>query len=199
MLHMIYCYENILICKNMFTFLKMLASNGYSVNILIGRLFHNAFLHKTFYFYLKCILKNAIFTWAKYSCTLFNLPHINNKSWKTDFISFNDLTGLLWICDRLSFIISHYYYHYTYRTCLLYTNAQKNTTEVSHFVVFHRDFFPLPGTKDNEYFKHFLLDYSLFISQLLRSNYIPPKKENSKESQRKDCLQTWKLKKYETT
>lgn len=86
---------------------------------------------------------------------------------------FTPLHNYYWLCVET--VGMSYFIALTFRDV-----CKKEQSSSPHDVDFHSDFSMFLETKDNEYLKHFLSVYSLFISQLQRTNYISLKRATAK-------------------
>lgn len=114
------------------------------------------------------------------------VSQINIKILKNIFsISFCSLTAFIYSSyTRILLLVQippYLPFHYLY-LFFVYTYIH---TACFPFCVSPQWFLHFSWNKDNKYFKHFLLVYSLFISQWQRRKYISPKKETAKMENRK--------------
>lgn len=72
---------------------------------------------------------------------------------------------------------------FAFSFCSLYTSLHTDS-HPSHFIS-PQWFFHVSCNKDNKYFKHFLFVYTLFISQLHRTNYFSPNGKQRRDTRRR--------------
>lgn len=111
------------------------------------------------------------------------VSQINIKIMKNIFsISSCSLTAFIYRSyTRILLLLQTSPFHYLYLP-FVYTYIH---TACFPFCVSPQWFLHFSWNKDNKYFKHFLLVYSLFISQWQRRNYISPKRETAKRQNRR--------------